>query len=896
MDIKFIGSGPSTKAVIYYITDYITKSQLKTHVAFAALELAVKKLNDNENEYDLATTRAKRLLQKCAYAMVSHQELSAQQVCSYLMDFEDHFTSHEYRNIFWKSFEIYVDWVLPLIAPDDSESHTEETNGDCTDHFENDDQGEPEEGDEVGVTTNIAGEIVPKNGQVLDYMRRGDALRQISLWEYVAGIHKLTKKRVSNGNENGTYLNNVADSEVQAAWNTTSFTHAKYPFSESHPDHDSHIQQINRPDKRFIPVPIGPPLPRHDQEDNMACYHRLMLILFKPWSDPSDLVYSADSIDIKCALRTAFENMVHASPQVAKYLDNMQALHECKDSRDDHFQSRQQKRSHNTDTHEATQREVCDDFVFGNAEQIGDEILDHINDAECARSNAISNSASDAIACVRAAEHAGMFQSENVMVTDSASNHHMETTDQALEKIWANEYEQYKTNWRSSLINSHPQSGTSRAEHHTASVSVQNVHQGRDDVHMADSYQHEQSCSIHIASTPTDTLTIPNELDVTESLITEFTLNKEQTQAFSMVAEHSCRDKPEQLQMFLGGPGGTGKSQVINALCTFFQRKREDRRFRLAAYTGVATHNIQGMTLHAALGLNQQRKGNSSRVTQDLIAMWRGVDYLFIDEVSMIGCKFLFKLHEALCVAKEDKRPFGGINIIFTGDFAQSPVGDTRFCSKLNTRRKATNAGQNEMFGKLLWLSVDKCVMLKNIMRQRGPENQPFIQLLQRLRTGQCNEDDYELLNSKLLCNAEPLWSQEEWRESPVIVSNNEAKDLINLKCAEAFAARTGHELHYHALDRQGGKVIDHADLKEHLKSLHTGNTVQRAGLLPLVIGMPVMICANFDIPNGVVNGSIGILKEVRYTTDQNNHRHAAYTHALYHYLYLAGPHCSTST
>ena len=470
-----------------------------------------------------------------------------------------------------------------------------------------------------------------------------------------------------------------------------------------------------------------------------------------------------------------------------------------------------------------------------------------------------------------------MFQSENVMVTDSASNHHLETTDQALEKIWANEYEQYKTNWRSSLINSNLQSGTSRAEHHTTHISVQNVHQGRDDVHMADFYQHEQSGSIHIASTSTDTLSIPNELDVAESLITEFTLNKEQTQAFSMVAEHSCRDKPEQLRMFLGGPGGTGKSQVINALHTFFQRKREDRRFRLAAYTGVAAHNIQGMTLHAALRLNQQRKGNSSRVTQDLITMWRGVDYLFIDEVSMIGCKFLFKLHEALCVAKEDKRPFGGINIIFAGDFTQlPPVGDTRFCSKLNTRRKATNAGQNEMFGKLLWLSVDKCVMLKDIMRQRGPENQPFIQLLQRLRTGQCNEDDYELLNSKLLCNAEPDWSQEEWRESPVIVSNNEAKDLINLKCAEAFAARTGHELHYyHALDRQGGKVIDHTDLKERLKSLHTGNTVQRAGLLPLVIGMPVMICANFDIPNGVVNGSIGILKEVRYTMDQNNDHHA---------------------
>ncbi|KAJ3722189.1 hypothetical protein C8R42DRAFT_537100, partial [Lentinula raphanica] len=33
IDIKFIGSGASAKAVMYYITDYITKSQLKAHVA-----------------------------------------------------------------------------------------------------------------------------------------------------------------------------------------------------------------------------------------------------------------------------------------------------------------------------------------------------------------------------------------------------------------------------------------------------------------------------------------------------------------------------------------------------------------------------------------------------------------------------------------------------------------------------------------------------------------------------------------------------------------------------------------------------------------------------------------------------------------------------------------------
>ncbi|KAJ6570659.1 hypothetical protein B0H10DRAFT_1629761, partial [Mycena sp. CBHHK59/15] len=103
MDItcKFIGSGASAKGILYYITDYITKSQLKTHVAFSMLELAVKKLGDINPFKTYLTVRAKKMLQKCAYAMISQQELSEQQVASYLMDFEDHFTSHSYRNLYW---------------------------------------------------------------------------------------------------------------------------------------------------------------------------------------------------------------------------------------------------------------------------------------------------------------------------------------------------------------------------------------------------------------------------------------------------------------------------------------------------------------------------------------------------------------------------------------------------------------------------------------------------------------------------------------------------------------------------------------------------------------------------------------------------------------------------
>ena len=103
-----IGSGAAAKAIIYYITNYITKSQLKTHVAFAALKLSVKKLGEYDPTEDKLTMQAKCMLQKCAYAMISHQELSAQQVTLYLMEYEDYFTSHIYPNLYWTSFKAFI--------------------------------------------------------------------------------------------------------------------------------------------------------------------------------------------------------------------------------------------------------------------------------------------------------------------------------------------------------------------------------------------------------------------------------------------------------------------------------------------------------------------------------------------------------------------------------------------------------------------------------------------------------------------------------------------------------------------------------------------------------------------------------------------------------------------
>lgn len=63
MDIKFIGSGQFAKAILYYITDYITKTQLKVHVAYAALEAAVNKVEEYNPNVDDLTLQVKCLLQ-----------------------------------------------------------------------------------------------------------------------------------------------------------------------------------------------------------------------------------------------------------------------------------------------------------------------------------------------------------------------------------------------------------------------------------------------------------------------------------------------------------------------------------------------------------------------------------------------------------------------------------------------------------------------------------------------------------------------------------------------------------------------------------------------------------------------------------------------------------------
>jgi len=156
--------------------------------------------------------------------------------------------------------------------------------------------------------------------------------------------------------------------------------------------------------------------------------------------------------------------------------------------------------------------------------------------------------------------------------------------------------------------------------------------------------------------------------------ISDFSLNEEQERAFRIVANHSVEPTSEQLLMHLGGMAGTGKSQVIKALISFFERRNQPYLFLILAPTGSAAALVDGSTYHSVLGINGSYASESLATMGNIRARIEQVEYVFLDEISMVDCGSLYTISAQMCMALQiDHKAFGGKNMIFAGDFAQLP-------------------------------------------------------------------------------------------------------------------------------------------------------------------------------------------------------------------------------
>ena len=102
----------------------------------------------------------------------------------------------------------------------------------------------------------------------------------------------------------------------------------------------------------------------------------------------------------------------------------------------------------------------------------------------------------------------------------------------------------------------------------------------------------------------------------------------------------------------------------------------------------------------------------------------QGVDYIFLDEISMLSCHDLYKISAQLCkVMNKPTIPCGDLNILFAGDFAQLPPpigGENVALYSCTVGVYGTkNKSQEEALGRALWHQVTSVVILRQNMRQR---------------------------------------------------------------------------------------------------------------------------------------------------------------------------------
>ncbi|KAH7919433.1 hypothetical protein BV22DRAFT_1108077 [Leucogyrophana mollusca] len=101
MDLKFIGSGEAAKALIFYVTDYVTKPALPAYIGLAALASAIEKTNERTNtarSQETVENPGRRALTMAVNSMISRLEMSHPQIMSYLLGGGDYYRSHSFQS------------------------------------------------------------------------------------------------------------------------------------------------------------------------------------------------------------------------------------------------------------------------------------------------------------------------------------------------------------------------------------------------------------------------------------------------------------------------------------------------------------------------------------------------------------------------------------------------------------------------------------------------------------------------------------------------------------------------------------------------------------------------------------------------------------------------------
>ena len=129
------------------------------------------------------------------------------------------------------------------------------------------------------------------------------------------------------------------------------------------------------------------------------------------------------------------------------------------------------------------------------------------------------------------------------------------------------------------------------------------------------------------------------------------------------------------VRCYLTAGPGCGKSRVIKSFVEFIVSWGESEMVLVTATSGFAAmllaHSKTSYTYHSALGFRRDGRARNPALCE--IEKWGPRRFFIIDEISMAGCRDLDRISSRLQGLKANKKPFGGMHMVFTGDFNQNP-------------------------------------------------------------------------------------------------------------------------------------------------------------------------------------------------------------------------------
>lgn len=206
--------------------------------------------------------------------------------------------------------------------------------------------------------------------------------------------------------------------------------------------------------------------------------------------------------------------------------------------------------------------------------------------------------------------------------------------------------------------------------------------------------------------------------------------------------------------LFLTGKAGSGKTTFLHAI-----KSEGIKQLVVVAPTGVAAINAGGMTIHSFFqlpfglhipGASRSEQSRSHRLAGQKIRLIRSLDLLVIDEISMVRADMLDSIDQVLRTYRETSLPFGGVQLLMIGDLHQlPPVVKHEDWALLQEHYATPYFFSSQALQKTEYVSIE----LKHIYRQ---SDQSFIDLLNRVRDNQLDEDVLNRLNSRYAPNFQP--------------------------------------------------------------------------------------------------------------------------------------------